>query len=160
MNETFEQVKDKVSTSWNYLVEKVGIPTMLVIAVLSVFILLTYYREWQLKEAISKQDERVEQYRQQSNEAVAIANDYLEMADKNHQATVGLVDVVKGLTDNIKQLAENDRIINVKVNDSKQEYENSRNQKRSNPTAAAKSNVPLRQREDNVLAADRELYPD
>lgn len=97
-------------------------------------------------------------------EKMEIFQNFMEMANRDHQATMTVLDNIQLMTKNIDTLAANDREITMRVNKiNEEEYKNARSQKNNQKAVSgrtARSNVPLRQREQSALATDAELYPD
>lgn len=141
---------------WSYLRETVGLPTLIFAAIVVSYFVYSGVREWRMNNAIERQNERIEQYGRQAEASIANANRYLELADRNNEAAAALIEVVDGLTANVKTLAEQDRTISLQVSDLRSNYENARNQKRN---SGPEPNLSLREREDRVIATDAELYP-
>lgn len=146
-----------LKSAFDYLRRTIGLPMMILAAVVVSYFVYSSVREWRLKNAIERQNERMDQYGRDTEAAIANANKYLEIADRNHEAATALIEVVDGLTENVKTLAEQDRVINLQVSDLRSNYENARNQNRSvNP----QPDLSLGERESRVLATDAELYPE
>lgn len=151
-------MKTKFLELWGYLRVTVGIPLMILIAVTSCFFVYSTVRDWHTRRIIKQQNERIDRMDSQSQEFIRSANESLSKADKISVATAQLIKVVEQMSGNIKQLADADQTVMVKVNSQKNDYENTRNQKRDSVNPA--KSLPIGKREDNVLRADRELYPD
>lgn len=148
----------RTSELWNYLRVNVGLPLMILIAVTALFFIYATIRDWQTRREIEATNARMDKYDEQANKFVEAANRSLVKADESRAATLELFAVVKSMSDNIEKIAKSDKEVTVKVQTLNQEYEKSRNQKRSvsNPDRARLS---MRRREDDALAADRQLYP-
>lgn len=150
-------MKERFLRGWNYLRSTIGLPAMIVIALVGSYFFYSFVRDWRTNREIERQSARIDEYSRQSRDALEKTNQHLLNFERNHQATLALLDTINAMSDNIRHLADNDRVINVRVDALKNDYENVRNQKR---TTSTRSNIPVRQREDGVLSADAELYPE
>lgn len=150
-------MKEKLLQGWNYLRGTIGLPAMIVILLFGSYFFYATIRDRWTRLELERQAARIDQYSKQSQEAIEQTNAHLASFEKNHETTLVLLDTINEMSSNIKQLADNDRVITVRVDSLKNEYETARNQKRS---TAVKSSVPVRTREDRVLSADLELYPE
>lgn len=148
-------IKARARQLWIYLRETVGIPVLILIALTGSYFLYSIVRDWRFARQVDQQNERIENYQRQTNEAISKASDALARFEIDQQATKDLLDTVQEMSGNIKKLADRDQEITIRVNDVRKEYEKTRFQNRATDT---RSNVPLRQREDDVLRADSELY--
>lgn len=154
-------MKDKILHVWISLRAAVGIPMLILIALLSCFFLYAMIRDWRTNRQIEAQSERIGSLARDAQLAVERADEHLSRADITHAQTLSMLEVVQQMSDNIKTLAEADRRFTVEVKNLKNDYENARTQTRSqklNDPVRPRDNRSLRRREDDVLAADRELY--
>ena len=86
----------------------------------------------------------------------------LAKANADHETTIAILDTITQMTANINVLAENDRRITKRVGDIFQtDYSAARSQKQGQPTIAERRrpNRNLRQREDDILELDKQLFP-
>jgi hypothetical protein len=84
---------------------------------------------------------------------------YITIANAQHETTVGILDT---MARSINILSDNDKKLTVRVNQiAEGDYKAARTQKRSEPTIAERHrpNRNLRQREDDILEMDGQLYP-
>lgn len=152
-------MKTKIIAIWNYLNQTVGIPVVIVFVIAIAYFGYDSFRQWQIEREIQRQDERMNKYDEQANASYQNAQKHLEIAENSARISKEVVAIIGGLTAKVEKLSTEDRVITVRVNELNTDYEKTRNQKNNLPTRAARANVPLRQRERDVLAADRELYP-
>lgn len=148
-------MKAQLLAAWNRVRTAIGLPVMIVIFVVGSYFVYTFIRDWQTRNAIERQNARIDEYGRQSAESIAETNRHLASFAANNLATMALLDTIKAMSGNIERLAENDQTVTIRVADLEKNYESTRNKKSG---AVVKSRVPLREREDSVLAADRELY--
>jgi len=86
----------------------------------------------------------------------------LTKANADHETTIAILDTITQMTANINILAENDTRISKRVDDIfKNDYTAARSQKQGQPTIAERRrpNRNLKQREDDILALDKQLFP-
>lgn len=152
-------MKSKFLQAWDYVRARVSVPAMILISLVGGYLIYAGVRDWRTNRAIERQSQRIDEYAREARQALEKAGEFQSRADINHAETILMLDVVKAMSGNIEKLAENDRVITVKVNDLRNEYENARSQKRTTVNRS-KPNRPLAEREREVLENDKELYSD
>lgn len=150
-------MKEKALELWEYLRRTLGVPAMIVIVLFSGYFIYITISEWRLASDLDRQAKRIDEYSRQSQASIAETNQYLANFEKNHLATLSLLETVQGLSENIRGLADADRTISVRVDGMRNDYESARNQKRN---TFVQPNIPVRSREDRALSADAQLYPE
>lgn len=115
------------------------------------------------KRTEQREDERIKKYDAEVDEKMQVFQNYIEMANRDHQTTTAILDAMQTMTKNIKVLAKNDIVITERVKAiSENEYKAARGQKNNQAAVnsrTSKPGKPLRAREADALKIDRELYP-
>ena len=112
---------------------------------------------------IEQQTKQTEKFEREKKASEEQTQKLLELFEQQHGQTVSILDAIKDMNGSITLLAENDRRQDEKVNNLREEYLNARDpnsqpKKETSVINRARANRPLRQREDDVLSADAELY--
>ena len=134
----------------------------IVIVILCVLFGITALQRHFDRQEFLEQKQRDLKYEKAMQEKEKEREELLKLFNKQHSSTVEILESLKVMNASIGKIIENDRRQDVAVNNLKNEYSNARNQTKPDKTTAAararRRNLPVRQREDDVLANDQELY--
>lgn len=164
-----------ITKIWRFLPARVGSPLFCAAILFLVYFAYSAIRDYRLQGEIERQSQRIDGYERQAETAVSDAKQHLQMFEKTHATTILLLETVRAMSENIKDLAAQDAQMEKRLGTIRIEYENARkgNQtenENNRPTkkTAVRRRVPdnrflrhrsLRRREDDLLANDRKLYP-
>lgn len=135
-------------------------------AALIIFLVVQIQRYFD-RRAIEKQTEQIEEFDAQTKAAREQTEKLMDVFNRQHESTLSILDTVKAMDGAINKLSENDARQDGAVNNLREEYNNAKNA--NNPKTItktktntvylpAKPNRNLRQRENDILAADADLY--
>ncbi len=143
---------------------KLGVPLMTVIIAVLLLLTFIYTEKYFDRRSELREDARFSAYEKEADQHMRVFQNYIEMANRDHETTTAILDAMGNITKNINLLAENDRRIDERVNQiSEGEYKDARNQKNNQKAVADhtdRSDKPLGKRIEDVLANDRELFKD
>lgn len=112
---------------------------------------------------IENQTKQIQQFDEQNQQNREETQKLLGMFNLQHESTQNILGAITAVNGTIAQLGENDRRQETEVKNLKEQYSNARNPNQKTKTNTvylnARRNLPLRQREDDILANDTKLYP-
>lgn len=154
----FKAIENYAAKARNYFTA----PVLIVIFAVLLLLGITLFQKYCDKRDAAVSDEKVATFDAQATKSTENFDRYLELFNKQHQATAAIQSAVAELSKTVSLLVENDRKRDIEVENLLNEYEKARFQKNNQNIVsggAYRPNRPLLERETDALAADRELYP-
>lgn len=138
------------------IVAAAGWPLLITIALFAAYLTYSEIREWRQERAEAAQNQRNADADKKAALDVANAEANLAIANGSREVINGLKETVGDLSTHVQKLAQQERIISVRVDAQNKSYEDTRTQNRS--AGGTQPDLDLREREQRALATDAELY--